>query len=146
MNPIVALDYATKHRTVANQIIRDCDDFELIELALELTRLFSYAAHKLRTEYGWLATFLAIQEIANATNEQWTVRHAAEVILNDSMMSDPALYEFGSDAMQKRWHVITVTADVADVIEAIPALWFRMLPELDTPMLEAFAEELWEAM
>ena len=63
-------------------------------------------------------------------------------VLAHEMMADSALRDFGAGVMAQRWHVINVTADVVEVIAAIPAVWFRLLPALDTPLLEHFATEL----
>lgn len=146
MNPLTALDFCIKHKVVADQIIADCDDTDLAELAFELLRLFAHATRQLHTELGRLTITSALHDIAKADDEDWPARHAAELILTHSMANDvcieTALRELGVYGMQQRWHVINVTADVPAVIAAIPALWFRLLPALDTPLLEHFAGQL----
>jgi hypothetical protein len=144
MNPLTTVDFCVKHQVVKDQIVASCD---LSELALELLRLFAHAARRLHTELGWLGITLALSEIANAVDEAWPARYAADLIAAHAMTVDvpgvdSALRDLGAHAMVQRWNVIEVTADAAAVISAIPELWFRLLPALDTPLLEHFAAQL----
>jgi hypothetical protein len=148
VNPLLACDFAIKHKVVADRIASEADEFEL---ALELLRLFDHTAHALHTELGCLAITSTLQEIASANNEHWNDRHAAELILAYQMMADlpsvpSELRDIGAHALDQRWNVINVTSDVVEAVRAIAAVWFRLLPELDVPLLEHVATELYEGL
>jgi hypothetical protein len=93
MNADKAIDVATKHRVVADRIINDCNDAELVGLALGLLDLYAHAARRLRTEMGWLAIGSMLYEIADH-DEDLNVRHAAALTLAHQMTSTQ-LHEHG---------------------------------------------------
>lgn len=150
IDPNAALNFATRHRVVAQRILDDCDDTDLGQLALDLLSLYSYAAKRLHTELGWLALLSALHEVREYGLDP-NDRHAAALILAHAMAADahgvdPGLHEIGHEQLGDRFDVVSATGRILSVIASIPIVWQQLLPVLTTPagidLLERLSIEL----
>jgi hypothetical protein len=157
INPLAALDVATKHQRVADQIVESCDDAELCELVLDLLAMYSHAANRMLSDLGWLATVDALVEIRDRSvptepspgnvvqlrpnvtgcSADWAEKHAAELILAEQLMAgsrgvEANLRAFGAAALLDKFHTLDLFGNTIAVARAIPALWRKLLPQLST--------------
>jgi hypothetical protein len=157
INPLTALDVATKHQCVADQIVESCDDAELCELVLDLLAMYSHAANRMLSDLGWLSTVDALVEIRDRSlpiessspnvvqlrpnvtgcSADWAEKHAAELILAHQMMADSRgveanLRAIGAEALVQKFHTLDLFGNTIAVARAIPALWRKVFPQLAT--------------
>jgi hypothetical protein len=157
INPLSALDFATKHQVVADQILETCDDAELTELVLDLLSMYSHAANRMLSDLGWLSTVDALVEIRDrgipierspenvvqlrpnvaGCSADWAEKHAAELILAHTMWVDSRgveanLRAFGAEALLDKFHTLDLFGNTIAVARAIPALWRKVFPQLAT--------------
>ena len=144
MNPLAAFDYVTKHRSVADQIVGDLADDELSCFAMDLMRMYSYAARRMLSEIGWLATISMLHEIRENGDDP-NQRDAAWLILAYEAWNDTTGVDFGAEDLSQKFHTATLFGRLVAVIAAIPAVWRLLLPQLATPggqdMLQHFVLE-----
>jgi hypothetical protein len=146
MNPTLAVDFATKHKSVRDLILADCDDYQRGVLVGELLKLFAHANSQLHTDLGRLGVLSALAQIADR-DEHWARRHAAKCIIAFDQMRDVpemdvALRELGAESLADLMFVAEALGRADEVVVAIPAVWSELLPECDDHLLAHFAEQL----
>jgi hypothetical protein len=135
-DPLLALDFVTKHRSVADQIVNGLADDELCELVLDLLAMYRHAAKRLRSTLALVAIDAALHHVAEHHSD-WNRRHAAMLILSYDMWADApgvdsTLRVHGAAALNERLSLIEQSNSMIDVISVIPVVWRKLLPELAT--------------
>jgi hypothetical protein len=149
MDGLRALDFATKHKIVADRIVSDLAEDEILELGMDLMAMYSHSARRQLSHLGWLSTVALLHEIRERS-DHWPEKHAAQLVLahqiwEDSGDVDADLRQHGAEDLATKWHTIGALGRTVAAVAAIPALWNRLLPQLGSAagqdLLEHFVLE-----
>jgi hypothetical protein len=137
MDGLRALNVATKHQVIADQIVSDLAGDDLIGLAIDLCEMYWHAANRLLSSQGIVATLSALHEVRER-GADWDERHAAWLIIAYTMWVDAPgvgadLRRFGSEDLLQKFRTAEVFDNMVSVVRAIPRVWRQQLPQLAAP-------------
>jgi hypothetical protein len=121
-----------------NELLERADDeYQLASLIHGLLRMYSAAARTTRTDLGFLAIGVMLEDIADGDDQNPDQREAARLILahdaaRDSGDEDSVFRDFGASFFNEILIRVDDAGRAVELTVAIATVWRRLMPELHT--------------